>query len=105
MKQLAARLDLLASIAILMAVMLLAMWAQRPTETCTMPREAARQLILTRDIDREHLSRDRMEAGRIERRYTASQARSSEPKLDTCEARLAREITAMHGVTSEQARR
>jgi len=107
MTRLAARLDVVASVAILMAAMLLVMWAEHPTVTCTMPREAVRRLILTRDVDREHLLSDRLEAARIERRYTASQAGSSphDDGLDTCEATLAREIVATHGVTADQARR
>jgi hypothetical protein len=87
--------------------MLFAMWAQNPTVTCTMPREAPQRLILTRDVDRDHLSRDRMEAARIERRYAAAQAGSPERQadVDRCEASLAREIVALHGVTADQARR
>jgi hypothetical protein len=95
------------SAAALTAVMLLAMWAQNRTVICAMPREAAQRLILTRDIDREHLSRDRMEAVRIERRFAASHAGSPERQgdVDACEATLAREIVTLHGVTPEQARR
>jgi hypothetical protein len=107
MRALAARLDVVATVAILMVAMLLVMWASHPTVTCSMPHEAVRQLILTRDIDREHLSRDRLEAERIARLYTASQAGSPEHQgdVDACEATLAREIVATHGVTADQARR
>jgi hypothetical protein len=107
MKYLARRLDVVAAVATLTAAMLLVMWASHPAVTCTMPHEAVRQLILTRDVDREHLSRDRLEATRIARLYTASQAGSPEHQhdVDACEATLAREIVAMHGVTADQARR
>jgi hypothetical protein len=91
----------------LTAVMLLVMWAQNPTVRCAMPHEAAQQLILTRQIDREHLSRDRTEAVRIERRFAAFHVGSPERQsdVDACEATLEREIVALHGVTAEQARR
>jgi hypothetical protein len=87
--------------------MLLVMWAQNPTVICAMPHEAAHRLILSRDTDREHLSRDRMEAVRIERRFAASQTGSParQGDVDACEATLEREIVALHGVTAEQARR
>jgi len=101
------RLDLWVLGATLTAVMLLVMWAQNRTVLCAMPREAAQRLILTRQIDREHLARDRMEAVRIERRFAASQAGSPERQgdVDACDATLAREIVTMHSVTAEQARR
>jgi hypothetical protein len=101
------RLDLWMLGATLSAVMLLVMWAQNRTVTCAMPREAAQRLILTRQIDREHLARDRMEAVRIDRRFATSQAGSSsrQSEVDACEATLEREIVTMHGVTAEQARR
>jgi hypothetical protein len=101
------RLDLWVAGATLLALTLLVMWAQNPTATCAMPREAAQRLILTRQIDREHLARDRMEAVRIERRFAESQAGSParQSDVDACEARLAREIVTMHGVTADQARR
>jgi hypothetical protein len=101
------RADLWVSGAALTALMLLVMWAQHPTVACAMPREAAQRLILTRQIDREHLSRDRLEAVRIERRFAASHDGSAERQhdIDACEATLAREIVTLHGVTAEQARR
>jgi hypothetical protein len=101
------RLDLWVLGATLTAVMVLVMWAQNRPVICAMPREGAQRLILSRQIDREHLSRDRMEAVRIERRFAASQAGSPERQgdVDACEATLAREIVTMHGVTAEQARR
>ena len=100
-------LDLWAWAVTLTAVMLLVMWAQNPVVTCAMPHEAAQHLILTRQIDREHLSRDRTEAVRIERRFAASHDGSAERQrdIDACEATLAREIVALHGVTAEQVRR
>jgi hypothetical protein len=101
------RLELWLLAAVLGAAMLLAMWAQRPLSTCTMPAEAARRLILTRDVDREHLARDHAEAKRVERRYTAATAGSPEQqsRLDACEATLVRQIETMHGVTADQVRR
>jgi len=101
------RLDLWVLGAALMAVGLLVMWAQNRTVVCAMPHEAAQRLILSREIDRDHLLRDRMEAVRIERRFAASHTGSAErqPDVDACEATLAREIVALHDVTAEQARR
>jgi hypothetical protein len=90
--------------AVLLAVMFLAMWAQRPTPTCMMPPEAPRQLILSRDVDREHLSRDRAVASRIELRYRASipESAQQQSRLDACEATLVRQIVTTHGVTAGQ---
>jgi hypothetical protein len=101
------RLDLWVLGIVLTAVMLLVMWAQNPAITCAMPREAAQRLILTRQIDREHLARDRAEAVRIERRFADSQAGlpARQDDVNACEATLAREIVVMHGVTPDQARR
>jgi hypothetical protein len=101
------RLDLWVVGIALTAVMLLVMWAQNPAVACAMPREAAQRLILTRQIDREHLARDRTEAVRIERRFAASHAASParQDDVSACEATLAREIVDMHGVTVDQARR
>ena len=90
------------SVAVLMVAMLVVMWTQRPAVMCTMPREAARRLLLTRETDREHLARDRAEAYRIEQRYRGSAAISAQQQ-NACEATLVQQVVAMHGVTADQA--
>ena len=93
--------------AALLVAMLVVMWAQRPTAPCTMPPEAARRLVLTRETDREHLSRDGAEADRIERRDMASVAIApqQQSRLDACEATLVRQIVTTQGVTADQVAR
>ena len=93
--------EISSSVAMLMVAMLVVMWAQRPAEMCTMPPEAARRLVLTRETDQEHLSRDRAEADRIEQRYRASAAISA-PQQSACEATLVQQIMTTHGVTADQ---
>jgi hypothetical protein len=89
------------SVAVLVGAMLVVMWAQRPAG-CTMPVESARHLVLTRETDREHLSRDRAEASRIEQRYKQSGEVSAQQQ-SACAAGLVQQIIATHGVTPEQA--
>ena len=96
------RRELWLSVAVLMAAMLVVMWAQRPAVFCTMPAEPARRLVLTRETDREHLSRDRAEAHRIVQRYKDSAAISAEQQ-NACEATLVQQIVTMHGVAADQA--
>jgi len=107
MKRSGARFELWVSVAVLLAVMVLAMWVQRPSRACTMPPEAPRRLVLTRDIDRDHLSRDQSDADRIVHRFIGSPAGTGEEqrRFDACEAALVRQIMAAHGLTADQVRR
>ena len=95
-------LEISLSVAALMVVMLGVMWAQRPASMCTMPSEAVRRLVLTRDTDREHLTRDRAAAVRIEERYREASARSDSDQ-QACAATLVQQIMALHAVTFDQA--
>ena len=93
--------EISSSVAVLMVAMLVVMWAQRPAVLCTMPPEAVRRLVLTRETDREHLSRHRAEADRIEQRYSGSGTISAQAQ-SACEDTLVQQIMATHGVTADQ---
>lgn len=99
--------DLWVSGAVLLAVMVGAMWFQRPSPACTMPPEAARRLVLARDIDRDHLSRDRSDADRIARRFIGAAPGSPEEqgRFEACETTLVGQIMTAHGLTADQVRR
>ena len=89
-----------------MVVMLVAMWAQRPDASCTLPLEASRVLILSRETDREHLATDLASAARIARRYMLATEDPAEQhtRFVSCEATLAQQIATRHGLSPELVR-
>jgi len=72
MKPPGAWFELSLTVAGLMVGMLVVMWVQRPETSCTLSLEAPRLLVLSREIDREHLAADLASANRIARRYIFS---------------------------------
>ena len=90
----------------LMAGMLLVMWAQRPAADCTLSRESPRQLLLSRETDREHLAADVASANRIARRYMLSVVNAAEQRtrFADCEATLVQEIATKHGLSPDRLR-
>jgi hypothetical protein len=84
----------------LMALMLVMMWAERTDKSCALPFEEPRRLVLSREVDREHLAADLASADRIARRYqrlTENPAEQQTRFLD-CHTTLARQIATRHGV-------
>ena len=93
--------------AVLMVVMLVVMWAQRPAAaSCTLPFEAPRRLVLTRETDREHLAADLTSADRIARRSMSAIADPAQQhaRFVDCEATLVQEIAVRHGLPPDQVR-
>jgi hypothetical protein len=84
--------------------MLVVMWASSPDASCTLPRDAPRHLVLSRETDREHLSNDLASAGRIAQRYTLATGDSAglHTRFTDCEASLVQQIAARHGLTPDQ---
>jgi hypothetical protein len=89
-----------------MAGMLVVMWAQRPAADCTLSPEAPRQLLLSRETDREHLAADFASADRIARRYVLSTVNATEQqtRFADCEATLMQEIATKHGLSPDRLR-
>jgi hypothetical protein len=106
MKSFAARFELPLVAAGLMIGMLVVMWAQRPSATCTLSREAPRHLVLGRETDREHLAADLASADRIARRYMASSVSPAQQRarFADCEATLLEQIATRHGLSPERLR-
>ena len=90
----------------LMLAMLLAMWAQRPAPGCALAPEAPQRLILSREVDREHLARDLASARRVAQRYAASTPRDGgqDRRSEDCETTLIQQIANRHGVAPAQTR-
>lgn len=106
MKPAAARFELPLAAAGLMVVMLVVMWTQRPSESCTLSFEAPRLLVLGREADREHLATDVASADRIARRYmlaTVDPAQQHAQFAD-CEATLVQQIATRHGLSADAVR-
>ena len=106
MKPPAAWLELSLVGAALTAGMLAVMWASGPDGSCTMPPDAARQLVLSRETDREHLANDLATAHRVVGRHmrvtgdgTQQDARSAD-----CEATLVEQIATRHGLPPDLVR-
>ena len=84
----------------LIAWMLVMMWGQRTDQSCALPFEEPRRLVLSREVDREHLAADLASADRIARRYQGPIANPAEPRtrfLD-CQAKLTQQVASRHGV-------
>jgi hypothetical protein len=91
--------------AVLMAGMLLVMWAQRPPDGCAMRPEVHRRLVLSREVDREHLDADLAAIDRVARRYArSSDAAVQDMRFLECEAALIERLVPAHGLSREQIR-
>jgi hypothetical protein len=90
----------------LMVVMFVAMWAQSPDASCTLPLEAPRVLVLRRETDREHLATDLASGARIARRYMLTTVDPAEQRARfvDCEATLVQQIATRHGLSPERVR-
>ena len=90
----------------LMIVMFVAMWAQRPDESCTLSLEGTRVLVLSRETDREHLATDLASAARLARRYMRSTVDPAEQRtrFADCEAKLIQQIATRHGLSPDSVR-
>jgi hypothetical protein len=92
--------------AVLMIVMLIAMWAGRPDASCTPSIEPPRHLVLSRETDREHLATDLSSADRTARRYMRSAVDESEQRtrFAECAATLVQRIATTHGLPADRVR-
>jgi hypothetical protein len=91
---------------LLIVAMLLVMWAGRAPSGCARLAETPRRLVLSRDVDREHLSNDVASAERIARRYAAATSHADDrqtPLLD-CQDTLLQQIASVHGLPLDQVR-
>ena len=91
--------------ALLLIVMILVMWAQRPGTGCALRPEANRRLVLSRQVDREHLEADLATVDRVARRYAGaspSNAAQQQARFLECETTLIRRLAAAHGLSPEQ---
>ena len=100
-------LDLPVFAALLLAVMILVMWAQRPGTGCALRPEASRRLVLSRQVDREHLEADLAAVDRVARRYvhaTSADAAEQQTRILECEATLIERLATTHGLPPERIR-
>jgi len=106
MKPPAAWLELSFVAAGLMVVMLVVMWVQSPAASCTLPFEAPRHLVLSRETDREHLATDMVSADRSARRYMRATAdpAQQQTRFADCQAALVQQIATRHGLSPDAVR-
>jgi hypothetical protein len=106
MKPFAAGFELSWVAAGLMVAMLAVMWAERPGTDCTLSLEPRTTLVLSRQVDREHLANDLASADRIAERYSrAVEGRDRQrARLAGCEATLVQQIVATHSLVRGQVR-
>ena len=106
MKPPAAWFELSVVAAGLMVGMLVVMWVQRPAASCTLSLEAPRHLVLSREIDREHLATDLASADRIARRYMFSigDPAQQHTRFVDCQATLVQQIATRHGLSPDHVR-
>jgi len=100
-------LELPAFAALLLAVMIVVMWAQRPGNTCALRPEASRRLVLSRQVDREHLEADLATVDRVARRYvraSSTDAAEQQTRFLECEATLIERLATTHGLSPERIR-
>jgi hypothetical protein len=91
---------------ILLATTLLVMWGQRPADGCTLRPEVKRRLVLSRQVDREHLDADRATIDRVARRYASA---STDPVMQQtrfveCETGLVEQLSQAHGLAVDAIR-
>ena len=98
-------LELPAFAALLLVVMIVVMWAQRPGTGCALRPEANRRLVLSRQVDREHLEADLATVDRVARRYAGASpanAAQQQARFLECETTLIQRLAATHGLSPEQ---
>jgi hypothetical protein len=86
----------------LLATMLVVMWAEQPGQACgDMPQEGPRRLVLSREVDREHLATDLAWAARRAQRLgqSTSDITARHAAVTACGERLVRQIGTLHEVT------
>jgi len=94
--------------ALLLAVTILVMWAQQPGSGCALRPEPSRHLVLSRQVDREHLEADLATVDRVARRYvgaSSADAAEQQTRFLQCEATLIERLAAMHGLSPEHIHR
>lgn len=106
MKPPGAWLELSLVAAALLVGTLAVMWARQPDASCTRAVEPLRQLVLSRETDREHLATDIASADRVARRYMLSieDPAQRHTRFVECETTLVQEIAARHGLSPERVR-
>ena len=106
MKPFAAGFELSWVVALLMIAMLVVMWAESPGTACALSLEPRTVLVLSRQVDREHLATDLASAGRIAQRYSRSAGDRDQQRARRadCEATLVQQIGATHSLESSQLR-
>jgi len=106
MKPFGAGLELSWVAALLMIVMLVVMWADSPGTACALSLEPQTVLVLSRQVDREHLATDLASAGRIAERHSRSVRGHDQQRLRfaECEASLVQQIGARHSLDRSQLR-
>jgi len=106
MKSLTDRWEISLVVTGLMAWMLVMMWAARTDKSCALPFEEPRRLVLSREVDREHLAADLASADRIAQRYQRLSENPAEqsPRLLECHTTLVRQIATRHGVPAGDGR-
>jgi hypothetical protein len=92
--------------ALLMAGMILVMWAQRPAAGCALRVEPHRRLVLSRQVDREHLEADLATIGRVARRdaLSSTDAATRQTRFLECETALVEQLAPTHGLSPERIR-
>jgi len=104
LKPFAAGFELSWVAAVLMFVMFVAMWANSPGTACALSLEPPSVLVLSRQVDREHLAADLAAAGRIAERHSrsADDRQRQDVRFAECEARLVQQIASRHSLERSQ---
>jgi len=106
MKPFGAGLELSWVAALLMIAMLVVMWADSPGTACALSLEPKTVLVLSRQVDREHLATDLASVARIAERHSRSVQDHDQQRLRfaECEASLVQQVAARHSLEPGQLR-
>jgi hypothetical protein len=87
-----------------MIVMFAAMWAESPGTACALSLEPRTVLVLSREVDREHLATDLATAGRTAERHsrTVHDRDQQAVRFAECEASLVQQIASRHSLERSQ---
>jgi hypothetical protein len=90
--------------ALLLVGMLVMMWADGPGTACAPSLEPSTVLVLSRQVDREHLATDLASARRIAERHSraAPDRDQQRVRFAACEASLVQQIAARHSLERSQ---